>query len=374
MVHELAHCKQMNHSASFWKVRNAYAEELKKLWVRGYTGDGMWGRGRELRDGVVQMQVGDSMDIPENLCGGTYSRRGKKRRRGGDKGKETLSYAERKQRRILKRFGTGGQALGDDQETKVKLEGGVAKKGKPRVAGSARGRELRAAAALARFDTTSKAPPEIKVEVISSDSDTDYDDDDLIGTEAAIDVDGKKMTDDKGRALVKICEDEDPADENVKREMDDLQGLTQLLPKSNPSNPRAAAKTKASQPAIDTSNTSGTSDPSKRSRAKRNPMSNNSKPSSSKPQVIHIDEIYKRRPDPSQRPPSPERPRVSSSTTCAVCSLHNEPGSITCMACANVLNPHLDTKHWRCKGASCRSSSYINAGDAGRCGMCGAVK
>lgn len=374
MVHELAHCKQMNHSASFWKVRNAYAEELKKLWGRGYTGDGMWGRGRELQNGVVQMQVGDSMDIPENLCGGTYSRKGKKRRRGGDKGKETLSYAERKQRRILKRFGAGGQSLGDDQETKVKLEGGVAKKGKPRVAGSARGRELRAAAALARFDTTSKAPPEIKAEAVSSDSDTDYDDDDSIGTEAAIDVDGKKMTDDKGRALVKICEEEDPADENVKREMDDLQGLTQLPPKSNPSNPRAAAKTKASQPTADTPNTSGTSDPSKPPLTKRNPLSNNTTPSVSKPQVIHIDEIYKRRPDSSQRPPVPARRPTSSSTTCTVCSLHNEPGSITCMACANVLNPHLDAKHWRCRSASCKGSSYINAGDAGRCGVCGALK
>ncbi len=32
MVHELSHCKQMNHSPAFWKVRNQYAAELRLLW------------------------------------------------------------------------------------------------------------------------------------------------------------------------------------------------------------------------------------------------------------------------------------------------------------------------------------------------------
>ena len=31
MMHELAHCQQMNHSRNFWKARNKFADELKEL-------------------------------------------------------------------------------------------------------------------------------------------------------------------------------------------------------------------------------------------------------------------------------------------------------------------------------------------------------
>lgn len=33
MIHELAHCAQMNHSAAFWKVRNGFAEERPATFV-----------------------------------------------------------------------------------------------------------------------------------------------------------------------------------------------------------------------------------------------------------------------------------------------------------------------------------------------------
>jgi hypothetical protein len=44
MIHELSHCKQMNHSKAFWKVRNDYSAELEELWQKGYNGEGMWSR------------------------------------------------------------------------------------------------------------------------------------------------------------------------------------------------------------------------------------------------------------------------------------------------------------------------------------------
>ncbi|KAF2675901.1 WLM-domain-containing protein [Lentithecium fluviatile CBS 122367] len=342
MVHELAHCKQMNHSKAFWKARDAYAVELRGLWGKGYTGEGMWGKGRNLVTGDVQRNDVDPGDIPEHLCGGTYGRRAKKRRRGG-KEKETLSYAERKQRRIVKKFGAGGQALGADDDAKVKLEGGVAKKGKPRVAGSARGRDLRAAAALARYEPVKKEQVEIKEET-PSDSETE-DEYEVGHGDAAIDVDGKRMTDDKGRALVKICEEENDQDGNARREMDEIQDLER--PKLGPQSkkPPQAAVPLTSQ----RSNVS--SEPS--------------------PYVVHLDEIYKRRPDP---PPKPSVEPASITATCVVCSLANEPGSLTCAVCSNVLNPHLVANHWQCGSATCKDSQYVNSGDVGRCGACGAAK
>ncbi|KAJ4300735.1 hypothetical protein N0V90_002823 [Kalmusia sp. IMI 367209] len=358
MVHELAHCKQMNHSPAFWKVRDAYAVDLRALWAKGYTGEGMWGKGRNLESGTLQQESVDPGDIPEHLCGGTYGRRSTKRRRGG-KAKENLTYAERKQRRILKKFGAGGQALGTDEETKVKLEGGVAKKGKPRVAGSARGRDLRAAAALARFDTSKKEQVEVKKEEMSSESETE---DESVDEEAAIDIDGKRMTDGKGRALVKVCEEDDDDEKNVnaRREMDELEGLTKLKQRSSlaskPSRTKAFRSTVGSGPLKSFKNLS-TATP------------NNTASSKSSAQVIHIDEIYERRPS---RPL--ESQIVRATTTCAVCSLGNETGSITCTVCSNVLNPKLDANHWKCNSLACKDSNYINAGDAGRCGACGASK
>ncbi len=351
----------MNHSKAFWKVRDQYAVDLRALWAKGYTGEGLWGRGTDLASGRVQMKDGDVADVPEHLCGGTYGRRSKKRKRAG-KEKPTLSYAEKKQRRIMKKFGAGGQALGEDHDTKVKLESGAPKKGKPRVAGSARGRDLRAAAALARFDNVKKEDNIIKKEEISSDSETEdeFVEGDQIG--AAVDVDGTKMLDDKGRALIKICDDEDDKDGHAIRELEEIQGFAQRKKPSNTNSVRADT-TK--------SNAKNTKSTKLITTSAEKKSTTSAKPSSSS--VIHLDEQWKRRPDPVSHPPtSKAQPSASKQATfCPVCSFQNDYETLACAACSNCLCPELTPNHWRCKSSVCKDSQYINVGDAGICGVCG---
>jgi len=80
MIHELAHVKEMNHSRFFWRLRNAYADELQALWARGYTGEGFWGAGRGLDGSYLTSRMPDAAMIPSSLCGGTYRRRRKRKR------------------------------------------------------------------------------------------------------------------------------------------------------------------------------------------------------------------------------------------------------------------------------------------------------
>jgi hypothetical protein len=356
MVHELAHCKQMNHSKAFWKVRDEYAVDLRGLWAKGYTGEGIWGRGRGLETGALQMEETDAADIPEHLCGGTYGRQSRKRKRGGDK--PTLSYAERKQRRILKKFGANGHSLGADDETKVKLEGGVPKKGKPRVAGSARGRELRAAAALARFEPVKQEEVTIKKEESPSDSETE---DEPTEQDAAVDVDGKKMTDDQGRFLIKICDEEDDQDGNARREFDEIQGMC----------PCAPSKTSA----IHSKKTSATA--SKSNGTKPNVAQRNDASHSASAQGQQPNEIRKPRssqPSTKSKASGTQAQEPSGPIPCGICSLENEAASLTCIACSNVLRPDFVPGYWPCRSAACKGSQYLNSGDAGSCGVCGTLR
>ncbi|TKA68839.1 hypothetical protein B0A55_07306, partial [Friedmanniomyces simplex] len=182
MMHELAHCKQMNHSRFFWNVRNDYAKQMEGLWAKGYHGEGLWGRGKDLASGAfTSNRMPDDVQIPEHLCGGTYRRaRGKKRKRGGEDEhgeKPKLSYAERQQKRIARKFGKhgDGNAIGEDELVRGALDSKSGKRhtGKPKVAKSKRGRELRANAALARFEAVKSQTPERTPELEDDDSETE---------------------------------------------------------------------------------------------------------------------------------------------------------------------------------------------------------
>ena len=384
MMHELAHCKQMNHSGAFWKVRNAYADEMRALWAKAYSGEGLWGRGRSLESGRFMHDVmPDARELPEHTCGGTYRRRGRKRKRGGaatgQNGKTQLSYAERKQRRILKKFGDPDKAmtLGTDEDVRVKLEDGMKPKGKPRVAGSNRGRDLRAAAALARFEQAKRKPDIKKEDDTDSDTEDEYDwpptDD-----EAAVKREGKDF--------VRICEAEDEADEDVKREMDELNDLHLIPEAPKPANgirihtakpvrkpsmkpaPNLAlsSKIKPQKPPPQSFEGSDT---------ESDPELESAKPTTRKP-IASLAEGSDTESDSEIETtnPSQKAQPIEGSNICAACSLDNDASALLCIACSNVLKPAQMPNHWRCQNDTCRGGLYINVGDYGRCQVCGTAK
>lgn len=363
MMHELAHCLQMNHGREFWKVRNQYAGELRELWGKGYTGDGFWGRGKTLLSERYEHQGSWEEEVmPERLCGGTFrTRRGRKRKRGVKT--EELSYAERQQRRIERKFGRNGQQLGGEEEIRVKLEKGKKPKGQPRVAGSARGRELRAAAALARFGTQKEEEEVKKEEAIgASDSDSGSDFEDVKPEKEALDLNGSKLLDGKGRGMVKVCEDEDEDDVHVKQEMDELHDL---------SNPTVESHGKAT-PSSKTRNTDFKRKTDRSS--KSHSVDNDTIP------VIIKHENSPPLPVIETKHPNPESSALEESATtptdpsCPICSMANEPSALVCVACSHVLQPRLMPGTWRCQGSVCQGSKYLNAGDCGLCGVCGSNK
>jgi len=322
MMHELAHCIEMNHTKAFWNVRTLYADHLRVLFHKGYTGEGSWGRGQMLESGREDFGSGRVEDGEfVDLCGGTY--RG--RRKGKAKEREKVTYQERKRRRVEKvegKFGKGN-SVGEDESTKVMLEGRV-KGSKPRVAGSKRGRELRAAAALARFDQNKIQERNGKRKV----EDGEDDDETESGSETESDVDGederlrdgngKEVVDAQGNGLYRVCGDTDvKSDSNAMKELDEMNDIT------------------------DTSTTQTLSDDT--------------------------------RPATISRPLEPEI-KTSLEVTCPICSLSNPKDNLTCHVCSQVLQIHPGDESWQCRTKECLDVGYRNSNDAGVCGLCGQKK
>lgn len=383
MMHELAHCVQMNHSRAFWKVRNLYAEQMRTLWARRYTGEGMWGRGALLGSGEFENNaMAEGEDLPEHLCGGTY--RSRRRKRKGKGGVAELSYQEKKQRRIEKKFGKNGVSLGADDDVKAKLEKGKRTQAAPRVAGSNRGRELRAAAALARFEEK-KPEPEEQEEGEEGSDESDYEDaeDADLGADDALDINGKKLRDPKGNRMVKVCEDENPNDEDAANELQELQSsITIFFSPRNPEDTKAITGSGSASVASH-SNTAQTRARNASPRVSDNTVFGESHvggqvgPSSSMtkntPKSLDPDE---RRPPPAKVLPAlhpPPKPG-NKSPSCPVCSFENEAIAVTCSMCSNVLDPDSVPGTWSCQSASCQGGVFLNAGDCGTCGVCGQRK
>jgi DNA-dependent metalloprotease WSS1 len=381
MMHELAHNVQMNHGKAFWAERNRFASEMKALWNRGYTGEGFWGSGRSLES--LQDHAGSMVDVGEGrevegLCGGTFRSRGRKRKRVGTDGEGKLTWREQRDRRVERKFGKNGVALGEDGDARIKLEIGRRGPlgGKPRVAGSKRGRELRAAAALARFEVE-KVEERLKDEEEddgygSGTEDAESGADESNG-KGAVDVNGNRILDSMGFGMVRVCGDEDVDDVNVKKEMEEFETLESQLPRQQKPQPLTqepdfSSKTiesPAHTTQIQRSNGPGTAQADRRREALYSVPQHQSSPTppSTTTKLTTM-----------ASSPSSSSTAVKS-TTCPICStLSNPRQHITCPTCAHVLDKRKDSRAWKCNSQACKGSDYINGGDCGRCGGCGGAR
>lgn len=410
-ISRLAHCKQMNHSRAFWAVRNTYAEQMRQLWARSYSGEGLWGRGALLTTGEFETNTVQAGEVlPEHLCGGTYRSQRRKRKR---QVKDQLTYQQQKERRILKKFGANGVALGEDEAIKVELEKGERNASKPRVAQSKRGRELRAAAALARFNQQPKVDGDLKGEAAikdedetASESETASDDD--TKTTAATDINGKPLLDQEGHRMIKVCEDENPDDDDAQNELRELRssmGVSRPTLSSIPA--KIPAVKKEADGRIDLPNLPDADRPMNAAAKERSNLGK---------KAIVIKQEYDSETAMSESAIETQSPgrcqvdkkefsnaRISRNENehqsyafgrgrnniaaemaqthpakniviCPSCSTENGPMSQTCTVCLSVLDVRKDPRAWRCTSSICQDSIYLNAGIVELCGVCGRQK
>ncbi|KAM0548643.1 hypothetical protein ACHAO7_006554 [Fusarium culmorum] len=373
MMHELAHCKQMNHSRAFWAVRNSYASQMHELWSKKYMGDGIWGRGANLATGEWEKNTVLADEIlPKHLCGGTYRSRRKR------KVKPQLSYQERKEKRILKKFGANGVALGADEVEKVKLESGKKIQAKPRVAGSMRGRELRAAAALARFEKQKDEPDPVKDdEETDSGSGSEFEDEPGEDSKDAIGVDGKKILDGQGRGMVRVCGDEDVDDLGAIDETQELQRTIRGIKGESPG-PEISDVPKNTQPQGQKKQSQSLATPTTKIKSESSKESEQPKITVSMSRVNTKDTskaTEETKPQSSTTPTAGTEPENSTNNqsapigTCSMCSYANPGLALTCAICANVLDSSAPGS-WQCSSDACQTTQYRNASDCGVCGLC----
>ncbi|EPS45672.1 hypothetical protein H072_333 [Dactylellina haptotyla CBS 200.50] len=363
MLHELAHNKEMNHSRRFHKHRLGYVGELSELKTKGYTGEGFWGKGRSLHPSAdlgADYQL-PKEELPEELCGGVYKREKRKKKDS----KKKIDYQEQKRRRIIKKFGSlEGKTIGGDEDIRQELEKGRKPKGKPRVAGSARGRDLRAEAALKRFETQKKED-EIKKDESATESGSEEEEEpgEMIKLEDD-DVDMKAMIDEMSAfACGKTEETELPEaafpeidDKGNRKETDikqenvdseDSQDLDRVPPKRRRKLASTITISDDDDPPVSLKKT--------QQKSASRPRDSKSKTEQA---TISTKEILGNNNPPAER-------------ICNACQVSNDPVAATCLVCSNVLRD--DVVSWECQSVTCKDSSvgYRNSIDVSYCGVCG---
>lgn len=365
--------------------------------IKNYTGEGFWSIGRALNSNqpFLHSRPLSENELPQSLCGGTY----RARRRQPNAPKRKITYAERQQRQKERKFGLGdGERLGGDDTERVRLESGggkaPAKAKAPKIAGSRRSRELRAAAALKRIETAKKEDSEEKVksedeESISSEWEDgwEYDQED---ERNAVDVGG-------GKRLVPVSAKEDAGDEEERdREWQELRGCATVggkgggvfnmnevdmqsqdvsgPPQKEPKKGTLDAFLSKVETRAETSPIiyiDDSDDSSKRlTMGKQTTHVNKGVSTMAAAQDGGVNGENSQGDSAHNKEENQARAITLPTLTCAACSTINQPSSITCSVCANVLIPKTYPGSWKCRS----SGKYWNSPDCGRCAVCGEAR
>ncbi len=207
--------------------------------------------------------------------------------------------------------------------------------------------------------------------------------------------DGSRMRDGQGRGMMKVCEDEDQDDVQVKQEIEELQGLDDVGTSSRTT--AASDRTTIDRTETHRAERPGTSsnqvlksshrDPPDRIRMEDIPqyVEKDDQPSGKNAKAVQINvrPLLNAKNGTSNKtasevisPPATASAEAAepSEMICPICSMSNGPGSLLCIACSHVLDTSKITRYWQCQSDACQGSQYINAADCGRCGICGARK
>ena len=234
------------------------------------------------------------------------------------------------------------------------------------------GRELRLAAVLARLE----AQKEEQAVKESAPSDRAFEDDLDSTTEDDYEKD-EDDTEDKTH-MVKVCEDDDATDSNVKQEMDELRGLAAAL---GPSFQLAqdAETTDEESPEATHQLQGQTKDSSASLGREPHVDDDDAETTDGEGRVVKTHNDADTSETVGMHRLSTEETRdtlPSSSSTgesCPICSMSNEPETLRCTACLHVLDKVKIFDSWNCQSETC-SADYINAGDCNLCGICGSRK
>jgi DNA-dependent metalloprotease WSS1 len=111
----------MTHGPLFWKTYNILKKDMAALDAKGYTGEGFFSRPYTLDSTVPLTRPILPSEVPETLCGGTWQRQTRRRRK-------TAAGRKRK-------FKGEGVKIGEDENVRRELESG---KGAGKVYGRVR--------------------------------------------------------------------------------------------------------------------------------------------------------------------------------------------------------------------------------------------
>jgi len=99
----------MTHGPLFWKTYNILKNEMAALDAKGYTGEGFYSRPYSLDSTVPFNRPVQEDEIPENICGGTWQRTKRRRRKTGGR---------------KRKFKGEGVKIGEDEDKRRQLEKG----------------------------------------------------------------------------------------------------------------------------------------------------------------------------------------------------------------------------------------------------------